>query len=151
MGEFEWAEGEEEGGEEASNIEGRVEELRALLESVVEEIIPADCLLLSGGMGSDVIAELAADISAARREGGSSGFREAVTVACGKRAADRVHAGTVARKLALRWHVVSGRAVEVMEGELRFVVRTLRTFDPIEVHVSSIILSRKPVVWHFIS
>lgn len=96
--------------------------LRSLLLRVLSESEPAGCLLLSGGLASDVLAEA-----------WKGGFKTAITVACGSKAVDKPHATAVAMKVGLPHSIISQRPIDLLEAELKFVVRTLRTFDPMEV------------------
>lgn len=89
---------------------------------------PADVLLLSGGLDTAVLAPLAA----------AGGTRAAVTVVTAPDAPDRPYAQAIARELGWR-HDLVDVPLEDLLSELEFVVRTLRTFDPMEIRNSLVI------------
>ncbi len=89
---------------------------------------PADCLLLSGGLDTAILAPLAAE----------AGTAAAVTVLTSPEAPDRPYAATVAARLG--WaHTVVDVSLDDLVHELDFVVRTLRTFDPMEIRNSLVV------------
>jgi asparagine synthase (glutamine-hydrolysing) len=102
-------------------------ELRALVLRAVERR-PAQCMLLSGGLDTAILAPLAA----------SGGMRSAVTVLTSDEAPDRPFATLVANGLGWQHHVVES-PLEQLLGETEFVVRTLRSFDPMEIRNSLVI------------
>ena len=89
---------------------------------------PAQCLLLSGGLDTSILAPLAA----------AGGTRAAVTVLAAPGAPDREPAARIARNLEWTHHVVDTTLEQLLE-ELEFVVRTLSTFDPMEIRNSLVI------------
>ncbi len=89
---------------------------------------PADCLLLSGGLDTSILAPFAA----------ARGTRSAVTVLTSPDAPDRGPAEAIARGLGLTHHVVD-TSLESLLSELDFVVSTLETFDPMEIRNSLVI------------
>lgn len=89
---------------------------------------PSDCVLLSGGLDTAILAPLAA----------AGGTAAAVTVLTSPEAPDRPYAQKVASDL--RWtHTVVDLSLDRLLDDLDFVVRTLRTFDPMEIRNSLVI------------
>jgi asparagine synthase (glutamine-hydrolysing) len=111
-------------------------ELREAAAQVRESVVratarrPAECMLLSGGLDTAILAPLAA----------SGGTRAAVTVLASADAPDRPFAQAVASRLGWQHHVVES-TLDGLLSETDFVVRTLRTFDPMEVR-NSIVIGR---------
>jgi asparagine synthase (glutamine-hydrolysing) len=103
--------------------------LRAVVVRAVERN-SAPGILLSGGLDTSIVAEIAA-----RR-----GLHQAVTVLVGEAAPDAPFATGVARHLGLSHRVVATTPEELLE-EVPRVVRVLRTFDPMEVR-NSIVVAR---------
>lgn len=91
---------------------------------------PADALLLSGGLDTSVLAWV----------GARRGVREAFSVLVGDRPPDEEHAEAVARARGLSWHPLRVTLEELL-AEVPFVVRVMRTFDPMEVR-NSIVIAR---------
>jgi asparagine synthase (glutamine-hydrolysing) len=91
---------------------------------------PSDCMLLSGGLDTAVLAPLAA----------AGETRAAVTVLTTPEAPDRPFAVAVASSLGWRHSMVEAPFEDLLT-ELDFVVRTLRTFDPMEIR-NSIVIAR---------
>lgn len=91
---------------------------------------PSDCLLLSGGLDTAVLAPLAA----------AGGTRAAVTVIVGREAPDAPYARSIATDLGWRHHVVDV-SLEDLTAELGLVVRALETFDPMEIR-NSVVIAR---------
>ncbi len=109
--------------------EERVKGLRALVESSVGRH-PTEGILLSGGLDTSILAPLAAE----------RGTNVAVTVLAGEDAPDGPFAEAVAQACRLRHRVVRTTLPGLLE-DLDFVVRTLVTFDPMEVR-NSLVLAR---------
>ena len=91
---------------------------------------PSDCLLLSGGLDTAVLAPLAS----------AGGTRAAVTVIVKPDAPDAPFAQAIARDLGWRHHLVEV-SLEDLVAEIDLVVRTLRTFDPMEIR-NSVVIAR---------
>ncbi|GJP61383.1 hypothetical protein CLOP_g18551 [Closterium sp. NIES-67] len=122
-------------------------QLRALFLATIEESLPADCLLLSGGLASTIIAHAATSLIWP----GSIGA--AITVLASPRAADRAPAAAAARGCQLGGgmggggsggHVFVGggpgfQPEHLLETELRFVVRVLKSFDPAEIRMGVVL------------
>src|SRR5579859_6023750 len=89
---------------------------------------PAECMLLSGGLDTAILAPLAH----------AGGMRAAVTVLTCADAPDRPFAVAVASRLRWRHYVVEAPFDDLLT-EMDFVVRTLRSFDPMEVRNSVVI------------
>ena len=89
---------------------------------------PAECLLLSGGLDTAILAPLA----------DAGGTRAAITVLATEDAPDRPYAHAIAARLGWRHHVVEAPFEELLQ-ETDFVVRTLRSFDPMEIRNSLVI------------
>lgn len=107
----------------------RVSELRRILEGAVLRH-PAECMLLSGGLDTSILAHLAR----------GCGLRSAVTVLVGAEAPDGPYAVGVARRIGLRHHIVRTDLEGLLE-EADFVVKSLQTFDPMEIR-NSIVIAR---------
>lgn len=90
----------------------------------------ADCMLLSGGLDTAILAPLAAQ----------GGMHAAVTVLTGPDAPDRPFAHAVAVEQHWEHHVVD-ISFEDLLTETDLVVKTLRTFDPMEIR-NSIVIAR---------
>lgn len=105
----------------------RAAKLRAILEAAARRY-SAECILLSGGLDTSVVAQLARPHR----------LRAAVTVLVGPDAPDGPYAAAVAQRLGLDHHVVR-TDFEGLLGEAAFVVGTLVTFDPMEVRNSLVI------------
>ncbi len=101
--------------------------LRRLVEASVRRH-PAEALLLSGGLDTSVLAPLA----------DRNGTRTAITVLVGRSAPDRGPSARIARELRWDHRVRAVAPAELMEVAPT-VVRTLRTFEPIEVRNSLVI------------
>ncbi|HYY47100.1 MAG TPA: asparagine synthase-related protein [Thermoplasmata archaeon] len=110
-------------------IHRRAVALRTLVLAAVARQ-PAECLLLSGGLDTSILA------GAAR----ASGTKAAVTVLASGDAADGPFATAVAAKHGLAHHVVRTDLGDLLQ-EVPFVVRTLKTFDPMEIR-NSIVIAR---------
>ena len=110
-------------------IVGPTTELRQLIERAAAGH-PAECILLSGGLDTSILARL----------GVQNEMRAAVTVLVGPEAPDAPYAEAVADNLGLRHHVVRTDLDEILQ-EVEFVVRTLVTFDPMEIR-NSIVVAR---------
>jgi asparagine synthase (glutamine-hydrolysing) len=106
-----------------------VSEVRERVLAAVERA-PAECLLLSGGLDTSILAAPAA----------ARGTHAAVTVLASADAPDRAPSTAIANALGLTHHVVDTTLEGLLE-DLEFVVRTLVTFDPMEVR-NSLVISR---------
>lgn len=106
----------------------RPEQLRQLMMQTISQFLPADGILLSGGIGSSVLAHCAHSL-------GGDPIGLAITVLAGSKASDRTPAAAAAGTYGFQHIVVGGsvRPESLLSSELRFVVRTLKTFDPAEV------------------
>lgn len=106
---------------------------RILRDSVLKSLVDlqsADCLLLSGGLASSILAEAVPLVH-------SKGFKLGFTVLAGPAATDRASAELVAKCKGME-HVIigereKGSAVFLVAKELAFVVETLKTFDPVQI------------------
>src|SRR2546422_3364911 len=116
-------------GDRGNALAGPATELRRLIERAAAGH-PAECILLSGGLDTSILARL----------GVRHGMRGAVTVLVGAEAPDGPYAKAVADNLGLRHHVVRTDLEEILQ-EVAFVVRTLKTFDPMEIR-NSIVVAR---------
>lgn len=111
------------------DLSTRTRQLRSLvIEAIKRE--PAPCILLSGGLDTSIIAEVA----------GPLGLRSAVTVLVGDQAPDGPFASRIAERLGLDHRVISCSFEDLLQ-EVPFVVGVLRTFDPMEVR-NSIVTAR---------
>lgn len=108
-------------------ISRRVRDL--VLKSLVD-LKYLDCLLLSGGLASSILAEAVPMVH-------SKGFRVGITVLAGPAATDKASAAVAAKCKGMQ-HVIIGEgekgfAVFLLAKELAFIVETLKTFDPFQV------------------
>ncbi|MHA1210168.1 MAG: asparagine synthase-related protein [Candidatus Freyarchaeota archaeon] len=103
--------------------------LRSLLEESVERN-PAEGILLSGGLDTSIVATLASRF----------GELKAFTVAFEEAPSPDVeYARQMAERLGLE-HTVHSLSMTELESELPTVIRVLKTFDPMEVRNSVVIL-----------
>jgi asparagine synthase (glutamine-hydrolysing) len=116
-----------EPGPPSSELREAAAELRQLVIQATARR-PADCMLLSGGLDTAVLAPLADD----------GGTRAAVTVLTSADAPDRPFAHAVASSLGWQHYIVEAPLEELVK-ETDFVVRTLRSFDPMEIRNSLVI------------
>ncbi|GAC1457786.1 MAG: asparagine synthase C-terminal domain-containing protein [Candidatus Limnocylindrales bacterium] len=91
--------------------------LAALLDAAIAAR-PCEAILLSGGLDTSIVAELAV----------ARGTRLAVTVITGDEAPDLPYASELARRLRLE-HVVLRRSLPELASALPDLIRTLGTFD----------------------
>jgi asparagine synthase (glutamine-hydrolysing) len=105
----------------------RASELRFRLSDAVPNPSPPG-VLLSGGLDTSVVSEIARP----------RGLQGAVTVLTSEDAPDRPFAREVAGRLGLSHHEVLTDLPGLLE-DLPFVVRTLATFDPMEVRNSLVV------------
>lgn len=109
-------------------FEEACEKLRGLLYEAIKQNI-GDAILLSGGLDTSVVAVVAARFSKPK----------AYTVALkGAPAPDLEYAEIIAKKLGLN-HTVHIFAQDELEEAFREVVKTLQTFDPMEIRNSAAI------------
>ncbi|KAJ7564499.1 hypothetical protein O6H91_02G019800 [Diphasiastrum complanatum] len=104
--------------------------LRNLIFKAVKELPFADCLLLSGGLGSTILAE-AAQLAFPKS------YRIGVTVLAGPDAKDKHFSPLISKEYDMKHIVVGGgdkgNPVDLLEMQLDFVVETLQTFNPSEI------------------
>lgn len=112
-----------------SDLSEKARELRRRVLAAVERS-PCPGILLSGGLDTSIIAHLAAP----------RGLKSAVTVVLGGAAPDAPYASRIAERLGLEHRVVDP-GLDGLLGEVPFVVRTMRTFDPMEVR-NSVVVAR---------
>jgi asparagine synthase (glutamine-hydrolysing) len=106
---------------------GPARDVRQIVLAAIQRA-PAECLLLSGGLDTSVLAPFAA----------ARGTRAAITVLTAPDAPDREPARSIARGLGLVHHEIDTTLDALLE-ELDFVVATLETFDPMEIRNSLVI------------
>ncbi|MDE1880340.1 MAG: hypothetical protein KGI89_07330 [Euryarchaeota archaeon] len=110
-------------------LKARSEALHDLVVSAVRRA-PAESIQLSGGLDTSVLAQVAKP----------QGLRWAFTVLVGKDPPDQDYAQHVAKRLGLEHHEVHTDLEGILE-EVPFVVKVMRTFDPMEVR-NSIVVAR---------
>jgi asparagine synthase (glutamine-hydrolysing) len=115
--------------ETSSELQAAASELRELVIRATDRR-PAQCMLLSGGLDTAILAPLA-DVG---------GTHAAVTVLTSPDAPDRPFARAVASRLGWQHHVVEV-SFEDLLTETDFVARTLRSFDPMELR-NSVVIAR---------
>ncbi|KAF9960043.1 hypothetical protein BGZ70_008698 [Mortierella alpina] len=123
----------------------RVRELRRLLLQSLARNTPCDCILLSGGVDTSILAEAAFavyNINKAENEDDPTPkpLSGAVTVLCTDHATDEFYASQISARLGLTQKVVKITLDSVLE-ELEFCIRTLQTFDPMELR-NGIVIAR---------
>jgi asparagine synthase (glutamine-hydrolysing) len=114
----------------------RSKELRELFIRVLQENSPCDAILLSGGLDTSVIAE------ACSSQPNILNISTGITVCCGETASDRPFSIEIARKLGLQHKLIEfDSPLELIRDQelLDFSVKTLKTFDPMELRNSIVI------------
>lgn len=108
----------------------KANQVRETVLEALRGMLPADCILLSGGLDTSILAESAALIRGGR-------FKVGITVCAGRSATDGPYAAGVAKRCGMEQILIGGGdrgdAVALLEQELDFVIHTLKTFDPMEV------------------
>ncbi|KAF9433731.1 hypothetical protein BGZ76_009050 [Entomortierella beljakovae] len=121
----------------------RVQELRQLLLKSIEKSTPCDCILLSGGVDTSILAEAAFAVYNQNKEANKDLKRPlngSVTVLCMDEARDEFYSTQIASRLGLDQEIVKVTLDSVLE-ELEFCIQTLQTFDPMELR-NSIVIAR---------
>ncbi|KAF9113000.1 hypothetical protein BGX27_002396 [Mortierella sp. AM989] len=121
----------------------RVQELRQLLLKSLEKSTPCDAILLSGGVDTSILAEAAFTVYNQNKDNNKDLKRPltgAVTVLCTDEARDEFYSTQIASRTGLEQKVVKVTLDSVLE-ELEFCIRTLQTFDPMELR-NSIVIAR---------
>ncbi|KAI8350546.1 hypothetical protein B0O80DRAFT_500736 [Mortierella sp. GBAus27b] len=127
----------------------RVQELRRLLLRSIQKSTPCDCILLSGGVDTSILAEAAfavyhQTVNASSSDDSSNTIPKpltgAITVLCTDQATDEFYAAQIAARTGMVHEVVKITLDSVLE-ELEFCIRTLGTFDPMELR-NSIVIAR---------
>ena len=114
-------------------VEEELREAAETLRGLVSDAVgphPAETILLSGGLDTSILAEVAR----------SRGLTAGVTVLVGDHPPDEEHAIAVAERCGLTHHVVRTDFPGLLR-EAPLVVRTMQTFDPMEVR-NSLVVSR---------
>ncbi|KAF9167698.1 hypothetical protein DFQ26_003486 [Actinomortierella ambigua] len=127
-----------------------VAQLRQLVLESLEKCTPCDCILLSGGVDTSILAEAAhwswrQKQQASGGDGGESAeaskpIRGAVTVLCTDQATDEFYAAQVSKRTGMVQEVVKITLENILE-ELEFCIKTLETFDPMELR-NGIVIAR---------
>ncbi|KAF9901090.1 hypothetical protein BX616_002384 [Lobosporangium transversale] len=132
----------------------RIQELRRLLLNSIEKCTPCDCILLSGGVDTSILAEAAFsvynnkkknDASDSNDDGNKSSSRlrpmtGAITVLCTDQATDEFYATQIAARTGMVQEIVKITLDSVLE-ELEFCIKVLETFDPMELR-NGIVIAR---------
>ncbi|KAF9175122.1 hypothetical protein BGX21_007355 [Mortierella sp. AD011] len=121
----------------------RVQELRQLLLKSLAKTTPCDCILLSGGVDTSILAEAAFTVYNQNKDTQKDLRRPldgAVTVLCMDDARDEFYSTQISSRLGLKQEVVKITLDSVLE-ELEFCIKTLQTFDPMELR-NSIVIAR---------
>ncbi|KAI5072249.1 hypothetical protein GOP47_0012355 [Adiantum capillus-veneris] len=104
--------------------------IRDLVLKSIVELKHLDCLLLSGGLASSILAEAVPLVH-------SKGFRIGFTVVAGPAATDKTSAAVAAKCKGMQHAIIGegekGFAVFLLAKELAFLVETLKSFDPLQV------------------
>ncbi|KAI1318249.1 hypothetical protein EDD11_006945 [Mortierella claussenii] len=121
----------------------RIQQLRQLLLKSIRNSTPCDCILLSGGVDTSILAEAAFAVYNQEKLTDSSlpkPLTGAVTVLCTDQATDEFYAAQIAIRTGLVQQVVKITLDSVLE-ELEFCIKTLETFDPMELR-NGIVIAR---------
>ncbi|KAG0052868.1 hypothetical protein BGZ83_002015 [Gryganskiella cystojenkinii] len=120
----------------------RVQELRRLLLKSIEKSTPCDAILLSGGVDTSILAEAAFAVynNSPNKDSEPRPLTGAVTVLCTDQATDEFYAHNISKRTGLVQEVVKITLDSVLE-ELEFCVRTLESFDPMELR-NAIVIAR---------
>lgn len=125
----------------------RIQELRGLLLKSIAKSTPCDAILLSGGVDTSILAEAAFAVYSNRNKDQEDPqnpekppLTGAITVLCTDQATDEFYAHEISKKTGLVQEVVKISLDSVME-ELDFCIKTLETFDPMELR-NSIVIAR---------
>ncbi|KAF9925404.1 hypothetical protein FBU30_004787 [Linnemannia zychae] len=121
----------------------RVQELRCLLLASIARSTPCDCILLSGGVDTSILAEAAFAVyheAKASNPDLKQPLIGAVTVLCTDQATDEFYATQISARTGMVQEVVKITLDSVLE-ELDFCIKTLQTFDPMELR-NSIVIAR---------
>ncbi|KAG0366829.1 hypothetical protein BC939DRAFT_442427 [Gamsiella multidivaricata] len=121
----------------------RIQELRRLLLNSLQKTTPCDCILLSGGVDTSILAEAAYTVYNQSKDSNPDLQRPlvgAITVLCTDQATDEFYASQIAARTGLVQEVVKITLDSVLE-ELEFCIKTLETFDPMELR-NGIVIAR---------
>ncbi|KAG0349615.1 hypothetical protein BG004_000021 [Podila humilis] len=125
----------------------RVQQVRDLLLQSLAKCTPCDCILLSGGVDTSILTEAAYAVYNKNNNLDSSNNKllprpiiGAVTVLCTDQATDEFYADQISRRCGLEQTVVKITLDSVLE-ELEFCIKTLETFDPMELR-NGIVIAR---------
>ncbi|KAF9314361.1 hypothetical protein BG003_004272 [Podila horticola] len=120
----------------------RIQQLRELLLKSLEKSTPCDCILLSGGVDTSILAEASYTVhnSDPNNKDKRRPLTGAVTVLCTDQATDEFYADQISKRCGLKQEVVKITLDSVLE-ELEFCIKTLETFDPMELR-NGIVIAR---------
>ncbi|KAF9428985.1 hypothetical protein BGZ94_000214 [Podila epigama] len=129
----------------------RVQQLRELLLKSIEKLTPCDGILLSGGVDTSILTEAAFAVynsnnkdkdknKDASDEEDNRPLKGAVTVLCTDQATDEFYADQISKRCGLDQTVVKITLDSVLQ-ELEFCIKTLETFDPMELR-NGIVIAR---------
>ncbi|GJJ73049.1 asparagine synthase (glutamine-hydrolysing) [Entomortierella parvispora] len=125
----------------------RIQELRHLLLNSIEKSTPCDAILLSGGVDTSILAEAAFSVYNNRNKDqedpqnpAKPPLTGAITVLCTDQATDEFYAHEISKRTGLVQEVVKISLDSVLE-ELEFCIKTLETFDPMELR-NGIVIAR---------
>ncbi|KAF9188795.1 hypothetical protein BGZ51_000319 [Haplosporangium sp. Z 767] len=121
----------------------RVQELRRLLLNSLAKHTPCDSILLSGGVDTSILAEAAFAVYNHEKENNSDAQKPltgAITVICTDQATDEFYSTQIAARTGLIQKIVRITLDSVLE-ELEFCIKTLETFDPMELR-NAIVIAR---------
>ncbi|GAM26515.1 hypothetical protein SAMD00019534_096900 [Acytostelium subglobosum LB1] len=115
-----------------NNNNERIKQLRTLVQLAVEECTPCDAILLSGGVDTSVLAETIKHCNL-------TPLKTAITVVCSNEARDGHYATEIAKRCQLEHHLLNTTLDDLLANHLEFAIKTLRTFDPMELRNSIVI------------
>ncbi|KAF9327782.1 hypothetical protein BG006_008952 [Podila minutissima] len=120
----------------------RIQQLRELLLKSLEKSTPCDCILLSGGVDTSILAEAAYAVYNRDPDNKDKPrpLTGAITVLCTDQATDKFYADQISKRCGLKQEVVKITLDSVLE-ELEFCIKTLETFDPMELR-NGIVIAR---------
>lgn len=114
----------------------RSEQFRNLFIQILKENGPCDAILLSGGLDTSIISE------ACENQPNILNVNTGITVCCGESASDRPFSTEIARKLGIKHEIIEfDSPLDLIRDQelLDFSVKTLKTFDPMELRNSIVI------------
>ncbi|KAI9094564.1 hypothetical protein DFS34DRAFT_233744 [Phlyctochytrium arcticum] len=112
----------------------RARQLRSILLKSIRNAGPVEAILLSGGLDTSILADAGSHILKCHK---------AITVICSDSAPDKVYATRIAAAHGFRHTILKIDMTDLISdapgGDLEYCIRTLKTFDPMELRNAVII------------